>query len=199
MAMTTSPAAVLIPLLLGVVAASAVADHPDDYLVRKDRTVTLKETLTMIEEQGGIAGKTVTTWTVQPSGEWTRVKEVPRRKGQATPAEKESGKLTQEQLIDLAGEMAAQGWSKLPARVGEPAKVNPHRYVLIFGDRRTALEGVPARRRAESIPENIRKAAATAQPAERSLLHGFAKMAEVVEKFCRGEDKKEEPAKRRDP
>src|SRR6266480_7921094 len=101
-----------IPCLLAssllVLAAAAHADV-QKYLGDREGKPELKATLTLQEEQGGIAGINVYRWTIKPSGEWTYAEyQLVGGKERPGSREEKTGKLTGRELRTLTRDLASQ-------------------------------------------------------------------------------------------
>jgi hypothetical protein len=92
-----------------------------DYLTKDGK---LTQTLKFSEEQGGIVWHPPSPLIIEPSGEWH---EEPLRKG----------KLTTNQLVALAHQLAALDLLHLPNELGGPPQANPHSKRISFGDKGT--------------------------------------------------------------
>jgi hypothetical protein len=149
-------------------------------IARGDR-VELRHPLQLREEQGGIAGTSVSTWTVEPSGPWSYTEALVRG-GKEVPESRseKKGTLTQEQLASLARVLAAEDLAGLPAQIGaEPSGVNPHSYTLTFGKVRSTVAGVAARR-GGCLRANILEGTAEGKTTESSPRLRFAKLAQAL-------------------
>lgn len=124
------------PCLLCLLFASwtviAVVAGADAYLTPEGR---LHAPLELRESQSGFAGVTGTRWTIAPDGRWTRAGFI---NDQVRPPDRQ-GRLSGQQLAELAGRLAQQGFTALPARLGQPPPINPRTLSIRFGTDETAL------------------------------------------------------------
>ena len=123
-------------LLVGLAALTPSpvrAGDPADYL--KDGK--LKEPLEVTQLQGGFAGFTGTYYAIEADGAWSTGSVLKGKNGDP----KASGKLTGEQLAQLAKELAKQDLAKLPS-YGAP-KVNPKVLKIRFGKTVSELQPGP--------------------------------------------------------
>jgi len=182
---TATTGAVASLILAGFAVHAARADDLKKFLDQAaSGNVMLKHELKLREEQGGIApGLAGTVWTIKPDGHWqmTYFRTVDGKE-QTLPAPRRQGILSQEQLTRIAEVLAEQNFHAIPERLGpdpEPgAGVNPHRYILDFGDKSVKLQGV-GRRRGGDIVKNIQSVPA---PDKDQAVHldQFSKVAHQV-------------------
>lgn len=133
-------------LLFGCVLAGVFAADERQYRTGKEGHQQLKETLTVREEQGGVAGTSVKEWTVRPSGKWVFAQYLNRGEKEAAGSRSQkTGMLTQKQLAELGDRLSRHDLLGLPENLGQRAKVNPHQYTLQFGKKQTVIAGVPPR------------------------------------------------------
>jgi hypothetical protein len=167
-------------LLLGPLTHEKVTQMEQYVLTHKDK-IELKESLVLKEEQGGFAGNTVRTWTVQPSGAWAFVQVLVDANGKEKAATRKElkGTLDQREVNELAKTLAAKDLAGLPGELGRKSTVNPHRYVLKFGKHESRLEGALPRR-AGPIQENIIRSAPKVETEQDAWLR-FAAIAHVIE------------------
>ena len=158
------------------------ATQMDQYVLTNKDKMQLKENLVLKEEQGGIAGRTVRTWTVQPSGAWTFVQVLVDPNGAEIAGTRKElkGTLDQRDVKELAKALAAKDLAGLPGALGQKSKVNPHSYVLGFGKRESRIDGALPRR-GEPIQENIIRSAPVKDAAEQNPWRRFADIAHVIE------------------
>ena len=103
--------------------------------------------LTLKDSRGGFAGYTGTVWTIAPDGSFT----VSRFVNAAVHDPHRRGHLTPEQQSILSRLLVEKGATSLPARIGEPAQVNPHQIILECGGRMTVLNLPPDINALESV------------------------------------------------
>jgi hypothetical protein len=185
MSMTNSFLATL--LLVGMTTGTGHSQNLGAYLSEKDGRKELKESLTLREEQGGIAGTTGRVWTVEPSGQW-RVARFRTRGGKENLTTVGSGTLSPAELEALANVLAAQDLTGLPEKTGHEPKVNPHNVTLKFGKKTATLTGLPARR-SHTLADHIRKSAADKPQADGGVWERFAHVVQAVETHCPAAEK----------
>jgi hypothetical protein len=95
----------------------------------------LKAKLTFKNAQGGFVGFTGQLYTIQPNGDWTVQKFV----NQKLDEPNRKGKLSKEQVIELAQSLAQQDFVGLPPQIGAPARANPHVCTVTFGTQSVAF------------------------------------------------------------
>jgi hypothetical protein len=187
MSSTVVSAAVL--LLAMVMATPSIgADEPSAYLTDANGRKALKEPLTVREQQEGFAGMTGTIWDVGTDGKWKVSRFRRNRDGteQLTPLR--SGTLSSAEIEGLAKSLAEREFAALPAKTGEPAKVNAHTLTIGFGKKTAKLEGLPARR-VDSLADHVRTSAPVTEKADASVWARFAHIAEAVESRCKAPEK----------
>jgi hypothetical protein len=96
----------------------------------------LAQRLEILELQGGFAGFTGTYYAIEPDGSWSTGAVAPPRAEKGEPRAK--GKLTPEQLAQLAKDLARYQIATLPSH-GEPV-VNPKVIRIHFGNRLAELQ-----------------------------------------------------------
>ena len=148
------------------------------YLTEKDGRKALKEPLSLREVQTGIAGKTATVWTIEPSGEWRIARARSDKDGSEHLTPVSSGKMSPEQVEAMAKVLADVNLAGLPQKTGHAARVNPHEVVLKFGKKTATLEGLPPRRN-RNVADLIREYAPSNQATE-------AKVWGTVRSHCPG-------------
>jgi hypothetical protein len=153
------------------------------YLSEKDGRKALKEPLVLREVQEGIAGKTATVWTIEPSGEWRVARARSNKDGSEHLTPISSGKMAPEQIEALAKVLADANLAGLPAKTGRAAKINPHEIILKFGQKTATLEGLPTRRNLK-VAELIRNSAPAHESAEAQVWERFAHVVQAVESHC---------------
>ena len=130
----------------------------------------LRSALTFKDAQWGFAGESGYMWTVEPNGEWRRQ---PFLNEDARDADGK-GKLSKEQLAQLAEVLAKAECVKLPKSTGETA-VNPHIITLTFGEKTMALVLDPG----QPLPEEDKEQAHTVEQRFASIARWLqAKLAE---------------------
>ena len=95
----------------------------------------LAKPLVFKDAQGGFAGFSGYLWTFNPDGSWTRqsfLNETVREADQ-------KGKLTKEQLTQLAETLAKQDAIGLPEKIGKDIGANPHVFTISWGDKQSKL------------------------------------------------------------
>lgn len=132
LALTTAPLA-----FLSVFVLSAAGGEPKDYL--KDGK--LKEKIEVLQLHGGFAGMTGTYFTIEPDGSWATGPVLPKRETRGDP--KAKGKLTADQLAELAKALARHDLATLPSH-GETT-VNPAVVRVRFGDKVSELQPKPGK------------------------------------------------------
>lgn len=123
----------------------------------------LPDKVTLVEEQGGIAGKNCWQWTVETSGDWKfeSYRIVTVETPIMTKREKEQdrmvickGKLTAIKLSSLARSLEENKYETLPAELGSKT-INPHCYTLTVGKKSFVCQGIVHRRAGQTISDNI--------------------------------------------
>jgi hypothetical protein len=170
-------------LLMTMTSPGFGAQDVKAYLTEKDGRKALKEPLVLREVQEGIAGKTATVWTIEPSGAWHVARARSNKDGSEHLTPVSSGKMAPEQLEALAKVLADVNLVGLPERTGHAAKINPHEVILKFGQKTATLEGLPARRNLK-VAELIRKSAPANEAAEVQVWERFAHVVQAVESHC---------------
>jgi hypothetical protein len=178
-----------IAFFLATLALGGVSTGPEarggelgDYLVDREGRKVLKEPLTLREQQEGIAGKTGTVWTVEPSGRWHVSRFRSEKDGErSTPLR--SGTLSASELETLAKVLAAQDLAGLPEKTGTAPKVNGRLVTLKFGGKSATLAGLPPRRN-QPLAENIRKGIEAKKPEDSGPWERFAHLSHAVETSC---------------
>jgi hypothetical protein len=116
--------------------------------------------LTLKEAQGGFVGMTGIVWSIRPDCTYS-VSHFVNDKVQEPHL---TGKLTPEQKAKLEAVLSEKAVAGLPAQVGEPAKVNPHRISLDYDGKTATLNLPPGTTGAEAL-----KASSPADPARRLM------------------------------
>lgn len=96
----------------------------------------LKERLEILELQGGVVGFTGNYYAVEPDGSWSTGSVIPAGEKKREP--KATGKLTDNQLDQLAKELLKQDLDNLPSH-GKPV-VNPKVIKIRFGEKVSVLQ-----------------------------------------------------------
>ena len=137
----------------------------------------LKESLVLREEQGGIAGTSVTEWTIEKDGKWTLAQFLVAGNGkeQDGTRQKTAGQLKPTELTKLVERLAADNMLDLPATLGTAAKINPHNYVLHFGKKKITLSGAQPR-----IDNNLKANVLSAVPDTDPTTADVKRLAEIV-------------------
>jgi hypothetical protein len=121
-------------------------------------------------------------WVVEPDGRWSLIDIKPAGTGKVRETPRQSGKLTPEELVALAKDLAAHNLVGLPKNVGELVRANPHRIILKFGDKETILNGIVPRRKAEETTrEIIEKSAPKQDEAAGKIWNKVAALAHSIE------------------
>jgi hypothetical protein len=157
------------------------ADKPVEQKVAE--TPTLTKQLTLREEQGGIGGTSVKTWTITPDGKWsierwsldTAGKEAPK-----TRRNQGRGSLSTERLATVAGVVLSQELVELPDEMGTKPKVNPHVYILRYGPKTSSLYGVPTQR-SNPLKDHL---IAWGPRDQSSAVNRFATVAQAIIDAC---------------
>jgi hypothetical protein len=178
-------------LLTLVVGGSVPMDQPTDYGVR-DATGkwVLKHPLILREEQFGTGGSSGTVWAIKSDGRWSVFQFWSARGKERELADSRvEGVLTQEQLSHLVSMLSAQNLKALPLQVEAGPELgkgsNAHRYVLVFGDHKVTLKGVPSRR--DDTPlENIQRSIEQAEKARSKQVSRFSNIARQMITLTRG-------------
>jgi hypothetical protein len=181
----SSTASFLTSLLLLVMMTSLGFGGQDvkAYLTEKDGRNALKEPLVLREVQEGIAGKTATVWTIEPSGEWRVARARSEKDGSERLTPVSSGKVSPEQIAALAKVLADVNLAGLPEKTGRAGKINPHEVILKFGQKTATLEGLQPRRNLK-VAELIRTSASAHDAAEAQIWERFAHVVQAVESHC---------------
>ena len=137
----------ILPLVtLFLIPVALPAGEADHYLTADGK---LKHTLEFRDEQGGIAGFTGTAWVIEADGSWqvgrtfmNQIKGEPLRKGQ----------LSAKQLQALGHQLRLHKLHKLPEKLGEEPRVNPHQLTLRFGEHTSRLIIAPMTELTEAVP-----------------------------------------------
>ena len=95
--------------------------------------------LTLKEEQGGFVGTTGTIWSIRPDCTFT----VSRFVNDKVQEPHVQGKLSPEQQANLVAMLSEKSVAGLPAQMGKPASVNPHRISLDYHGRTSTLNLPP--------------------------------------------------------
>jgi hypothetical protein len=98
----------------------------------------LAERLVIQDAQAGVVGKAGTEIVIEPSGEWTKT----QFWGEQRRKELARGKLTPDEIANLARTLAKQRTNQLPREFGKTdatANPNPHHLMLRFGNERSEL------------------------------------------------------------
>jgi hypothetical protein len=167
------------PALFGL--ATPCGEDMNKYLVKRGGKEELRETLTLQEEQGGIAGVNVYRWKIGPSGNWTYT-EYQMVGGKERPGSRHArkGRLDEKDLRTLAKQLESSDLAGLPPEVGKESSVNPHRYVLSFGkETESRIVGAPPRTD-DDLKKNILSALANDDSAGGALSR-FAAIAQTVQ------------------
>src|SRR5262245_60635019 len=100
----------------------------------KDDTAPDK-VLGLREEQGGSAGKLVNVWEIRSNGEWKAVRYHVDAQGEEMAGTRQeiSGTLGEERRKEVFAASKTQNLVGLPARFGEEAPINVHRFTLTMG------------------------------------------------------------------
>jgi hypothetical protein len=165
--------------------AGAMGQSVDAYIAaRSSERPELKHSLTLREEQGGAGGLSGVEWTIRPDGKWELVRFCTvKGKEEKLGSSLARGELTSAQLTELGQVLASADLNGLPPKIGpapEPAAiVNPHRFVLIFGDKKIVLSGVEARRGGDLL-RNIHSVAHKCATEQVHQLDRFGKVASAV-------------------
>jgi hypothetical protein len=157
------------------------------YLTEKDGQKALAHSLSLHEEQEGIAGKTGTVWTIEPSGKWKVARVRYNKDGTERQTPVRNGTLSQEQVTALAKVLTEHDLAGMPEKTGPQSKVNPHRVIIKFGQTKATLEGLPARRNL-ALADLIRRSAPKNEKAAGGVWERFAQMAQAVESHCRARE-----------
>jgi hypothetical protein len=123
---------VLIAMILALVVSGSSASagkDAGDYLTEGGQ---LKEVLEVKDVQGGFAGFTGSLWKVEKDGQWKKFQVLNQKL-----SEKEMGKLSKDQLSQLAKELAKYNLLGL-AKEGKQI-VNPHVVTIQFGKHKAEL------------------------------------------------------------
>jgi len=148
--------------VFGVSLASAAAGEAGDYL--KDGR--LKDRIEVIDLQGGFAGLTGTYYAIEPDGSWSTGPILPPKEKRGEP--KAKGKLTADQLAELAKDFARYDLAGLPSH-GETT-VNPKVVRVRFGDKVSELQPKPGKSTAEE---------------DRAIRARYAGIAQAVTRACK--------------
>jgi hypothetical protein len=164
-------------ILLAVAAGPAA---PADPSPRDDKKADAKSLLpiTVREEQGGIAGTSVTEWTVDKDGKW-KVAHFTVRGGAEVDGSRteKTGTLTREQLAKLTEQIAKLDPARLPKQMGTAGTVNPHNFIVQVGDTKVTIAGVPPR-----IDDTPKKNILQAAPAgDARAADEWRRAAEIVQ------------------
>jgi hypothetical protein len=128
-----------VPLVASLVVLTTLAGRGfgqqdlSHYLTEKDGRKVLKEPITLQEYQEGIAGRSGTVWTIEPSGEWRVGRSRLNRDGSERVTPIRSGTLSSDELEALAKVLSAQNLAAMPEKTGHEAKINPHWITLKTG------------------------------------------------------------------
>ena len=95
----------------------------------------LAKTISFKDAQGGFAGFTGRIWTIKPDGSWQRQSFL---NADLRDADQE-GKLTEEQLKQLAATLSKADLLGLPDRLGKNQGANPHVFTITFGEKRSSF------------------------------------------------------------
>jgi hypothetical protein len=143
--------------LLAPCAAQADDQKFPEYLTKVADRFQLKHRLELRDEMSGFAGLSGRMWAVEPDGRWSLALLQPAGSGKVKEVVQESGQMKPDEIVALAKDLAAHDLAGLPANHGEIPKINPHRIVLKFGDKKMVLNGIVPRRRSETVREIVAK------------------------------------------
>ena len=119
----------------------------DDMATYLNSDGSLRHEIVLKEERGSIAGSRETTLKIEPSGIWTRdayTVYVDENGVKSTFGhESQSGKLGNDELLEIARVLAAEQFHDLPAAAGRPSKVNATKKTLTFGKLKATVNGGP--------------------------------------------------------
>jgi len=167
--------------LLASCAASAQDQKYREYLVPQGDGFHLKERLTLRDEVRGFAGLSGRMWVVEPDGRWSLVELRPAGTGKVKEVPQQTGRLTSDQIVSLAKDLASHDLSGLPEEHGPSPKVNPHRFILKFGDKKMTLNGLVPRRREETMREIVAKSAPHQESAGATIWSRWEGLAHSIE------------------
>ena len=122
----------------------------------------LKSGLTLRDAQSGFAGETGQLISIQPSGEWS----VQKFTNEKLAEPKGKGKLSKEQLAELAQSLAQQDFAGLPKSIGKPLRANPRVVTVTIGK-----QSVVFTRNAGPLPKH---------DAKKDKSEPAARLAEVI-------------------
>jgi hypothetical protein len=175
-----------VPCVIGwslLASCAAVADDQKflEYLTKVGDQFHLKHRLELRDEVSGFAGPSGRMWAVEPDGRWSLALLQPAGSGKAKEVAQKSGQLKPDEIVALAKELAAHDLAGLPANHGTIPKINPHRIVLVFGDKKVFLNGIVPRRRSETMREIVAKSAPSEETAGATIWNRWGALAHSIE------------------
>jgi hypothetical protein len=152
-----------------------------DYLTKAGDQFQLKHRLELRDEMSGFAGLSGRMWVVEPDGHWRFVQLQPAGSGKVKEVVQKSGELKPDDIVSLAKDLAAHDLAGLPANHGEIPRINPHRIVLTFGDKKVVLNGIVPRRKSETMREIVAKSSPGAQNPGATIWNRWGALAHSIE------------------
>ncbi len=167
--------------LLILFCAGAAHSEDDSIIIVRGGKAELKYELVLREEQGGVAGLRGTRWSIKPDGSWEVAKfKVVQSEDRVLENTRRKGKLTLEQVQSLVRELKSEKLLDIRSHLGTEEGINPHRYILIFGNHKIALEGVETRREG-NIRDNILSGSPPMDQESARDRDRFANIASLIE------------------
>jgi hypothetical protein len=167
--------------LLAPCAAQADDQKFPEYLTKVADRFQLKHRLELRDEISGFAGLSGRMWAVEPDGRWSLALLQPAGSGKVKEVVQKSGELKPDDIVSLAKDLAANDLAGLPANHGEIPRINPHRIVLTFGDKKVVLNGIVPRRKSETMREIVAKSSPGAQNPGATIWNRWGALAHSIE------------------
>ena len=152
-----------------------------DYLTKVGDHFQLKHRLELRDEVRGFAGLSGRMWVVEPDGRWRLSLLQPAGSGKVKEVQQKEGQLKPDEIVSLAKDLAAHDLAGLPAKHGEAPKINPHRMVLEFGDKKVVLDGIVPRRKSETLREIVAKSSPGGEKPGATIWNRWGALAHSIE------------------
>jgi hypothetical protein len=173
--------------LLLILASATISPSPKDdggryrsYLIEEGQ-IRLKGWLSLREEQLGFAGISGRMWVIEPEGAWRLIEISPAGSGKVKETTLQTGKLTPQELVDLAKDLTSQDFLGLPEKASAADKGNPHRVILKFGGDQKVLNNISPRRDPNETMRSIITRSAPGNDPKDSVWMRFAGVANAIE------------------
>ena len=175
-----------VPCVIGwSLLASGIAMADDqkflDYVTKVGDQFQLKHRLELRDEVSGFAGLSGRMWAVEPDGHWKLALLQPAGSGKVKEVVQKSGQLKPDEIVSLAKDLAANDLAGLPGEHGESPRINPHRIVLKFGDKKVVLNGIVPRRKSETMREIVAKSSPGEEKSGATIWNRWSALAHSIE------------------